>query len=236
MSQHISPSEIRGIEFNKTLSGYSKQEVEEFLGLLAQQIEGMEMTIKALQKEIDEKDEKLEHIEEEKDLVKRTLILAEKLKDDTLKSADKEAKNIIKEADISAKERVKKAKDYLSMLEHDYVNLKDKKKSFLLNFKSQITTMLELVQKEIENDYQEERKREKPSFTPSNYTLSDGEKNHDLPTSAGNIEEPSTHPTPQKEKDNNREKYTENTSGKSDIEKPKPTSKIRFQLKPNEED
>jgi len=167
MPQKISPSEIRGKEFNKTLSGYSKHEVEAFLEMLADQIEGLERTIKAQQREIEDKDNKLDNIEDQKDLLKRTLILAEKLKEDTLKSADKEAKNIIRDAEISSRERVKKAKDYLSILEHDYVNLKDKKISFLLTFKSQINTMLELIEREFEKDKEDSKRKEKPIIPSS---------------------------------------------------------------------
>ncbi|MBN2018560.1 MAG: DivIVA domain-containing protein [Candidatus Cloacimonetes bacterium] len=181
MPQNISPSEIRGKEFNKTLSGYSKQEVEEFLDLLADQIERLDGTIRAQQKEIEDRDKKLEDIEEQKEVLKRTLILAEKLKEDTLKSADKEAKNIIKDAEISAKERVKKAKDYLSILEHDYVNLKDKKKSFLLSFKSQINTILDLIESEFQKDKEDAREIEKPIIPPPDFKTHDFFKDTKLP-------------------------------------------------------
>ncbi len=228
MPQNISASEIRGKEFNKTLSGYNKQEVESFLEMLADQIEGLERKIKAQQREIEDRDKKLDNIEEQKDLLKRTLILAEQLKEDTLKSADKEAKNIIKDAEISSRERVKKAKDYLSILEHDYVNLKDKKVSFLLTFKSQINTMLELIEREFEKDKEDAKRKEKPIIPPSDYKTRDFKKEIELPPVTEKKKEV---PVEKKEKEQIKTQI-------EDKEKkiPKSKAKISFDLGPNEKD
>ncbi|MBC8383667.1 MAG: DivIVA domain-containing protein [Candidatus Cloacimonetes bacterium] len=228
MPQNISASEIRGKEFNKTFSGYNKQEVEAFLEMLADQIEGLERKIKAQQREIEDRDKKLDNIDEQKDLLKRTLILAEKLKEDTLKSADKEAKNIIKDAEITSRERVKKAKDYLSILEHDYVNLKDKKKSFLLTFKSQINTMLDLIQMEFEKDKEDAKRKEKPIIPPPDFKARDFKKEIELP------------PIAEKEKEvpieDKKEEKNESIADKNEKDQPKTKAKISFDLGPNEKD
>ncbi len=228
MQHNISPSEIRGKEFTKSFSGFSKPEVEAFLEMLADQIEGLERKIKALQKEIEDRDQKLENIEEQKDLLKRTLILAEKLKEDTLKSADKEAKNIIKDAELSSRERVKKAKDYLSILEHDYVNLKDKKKTFLLTFKSQINTMLELIQKEFEKDKDDAKKKDNPIITPPDFRTHDFKKEIKLPPVVEKKEEIA----PQDKEEDTLEKPAEDIEIKESKTKPK----ISFNLGTHEED
>lgn len=228
MPQNISASEIRGKEFNKTLSGYNKQEVEAFLEMLADQIEGLERKIKAQQREIEDRDQKLDNIEEQKDLLKRTLILAEQLKEDTLKSADKEAKNIIKDAEISSRERVKKAKDYLSILEHDYVNLKDKKKSFLLTFKSQINTMLDLIQMEFEKDKEDAKRKEKPIIPPRDSKAHNFKKEIELP------------PIPEKKEkvpvEEKKEEKIETQIEDKEKKEPKSKAKISFDLGSNEKD
>lgn len=228
MPQNISASEIRGKEFNKTLSGYNKQEVEAFLEMLADQIEGLERKIKAQQREIEDRDKKLDNIDEQKDLLKRTLILAEKLKEDTLKSADKEAKNIIKDAEISSRERVKKAKDYLSILEHDYVNLKDKKISFLLTFKSQINTMLELIEREFEKDKEDAKRKEKPIIPPPDYKTRDFKKEIELPP----VEEKKKEVAAEEKEEEKIKIQIEDKEKKE----PKRKAKISFDLGSNEKD
>ncbi len=155
----ITPTEIRGKEFSRAMSGYKKAEVNEFLEELATQTELLLAATKELEKQIQEKDKKLDDLDEQKDLLRRTLILAEKIKDETINNAKNEAENIIKDAEISSREKVKKAKDYLSILEHDFINLKEKKMQFIISFKSQLNSMLEILERNIQQEYSELKKK-----------------------------------------------------------------------------
>ena len=143
MEIHISPSEIKEKEFPSGLGGYKKSEVTIFLDEVAAQSEAMIVEIKELKNHIARQDKELEKLDEQKDLLKRTLLLAEKLKDEVLINAKREAKNIIADAEITSKQKIKKAKDFLSILEHDYINLKEQKNQFVQNFKAKINVMLE---------------------------------------------------------------------------------------------
>ncbi len=155
----ITPAEIRGKEFSRTMSGYKKAEVNELLEELATQTELLLTATKELEKQIQEKDKKLDDLDEQKDLLRRTLILAEKIKDETINNAKNEAENIIKDAEISSREKVKKAKDYLSILEHDFINLKEKKMQFIISFKSQLNSMLEILEGNIQQESSELKKK-----------------------------------------------------------------------------
>ncbi|MCD6102317.1 MAG: DivIVA domain-containing protein [Candidatus Cloacimonetes bacterium] len=159
MDTKITPAEIRGKEFSRVMSGYKKAEVNEFLEELATQTELLLATTKELEKQIQEKDKKLDDLDEQKDLLRKTLILAEKIKDETINNAKNEAENIIKDAEISSREKVKKAKDYLSILEHDFINLKEKKMQFIVNFKSQLNAMLEILERNIQQESSEPKKK-----------------------------------------------------------------------------
>ena len=159
MDIKISSTEIKGMDFSKSISGYKKSEVDTFLEDVANQIEILESEIKSLEKQIQEKDKELENLEEQKDLLRRTLVLAEKLKDETINNAKNEAQNIIKDAEISSREKVKKAKDYLSILEHDFINLKERKMQFIINFKAKLNSMLEILEKNIEQVSSENKEK-----------------------------------------------------------------------------
>jgi DivIVA domain-containing protein len=157
MDIKITPSEIRGKEFSKVLSGYKKSEVNEYLEKLATHLESLLTKIKKLEKEIQERDKKLEDLDEQKDLLRRTLVLAEKIKDETITNAKNEAENIIKDAEISSREKVKKTKDYLSILEHDYINLKEREKQFTAQLKAQLNAMLGMLEKqEVPSEFHKE--------------------------------------------------------------------------------
>lgn len=159
MDMKITPAEIRGKEFSRAMSGFKKAEVNEFLEELATQTELLLAATKKLEKQIQEKDKKLDDLDEQKDLLRRTLILAEKIKDETISNAKNEAENIIKDAEISSREKVKKAKDYLSILEHDFINIKEKKMQFIISFKSQLNSMLEILERNIQQESSELKKK-----------------------------------------------------------------------------
>ncbi len=159
MDIKISSSEIKGMEFTKSISGYKKSEVDSFLEEIANKVESLISEIKKLEKQIQEKDKELDNLEEQKDLLRRTLVLAEKLKDETINNAKNEAENIIKDAEISSREKVKKAKDYLSILEHDFINIKEKKMQFYISLKAQLNSMLEILEKNIEQEPPEPEKK-----------------------------------------------------------------------------
>jgi len=153
MDLHYSPSEIEEKDFSKSLAGYKKSEVNLFLHEVAEQTETLKKQISKLQDKIETQNKELEKVEEQKMLLQRTLVLAEKLKDETLANAKSEAENIIKDAEISSREKVQKAKDYLSILEHELINLKEKKLQFTSHLKTQLKTMLENMER-----FEEEKK------------------------------------------------------------------------------
>ncbi len=107
MEINYSPSEIKEIDFSKSISGYKKSEVNLFLQEIAEQTDTMRKKISRLQDKIESQNKQLDKIEEQKNLLKRTLVLAEKLKDETLANAKSEAENIIKDAEISSRKKSK---------------------------------------------------------------------------------------------------------------------------------
>jgi DivIVA domain-containing protein len=161
MEIQFSPAKIRSKEFTKG-RGYKREEVEDFLDKIAQQTESLVKRVAELEKELEEQGEKLKNLEGQKELVDRTLLAAEKIKDESIASAKHEAENIIKEAELAAKEEVKKAKDYLSILEHDFINMKEQRKEFIVRLKSQLKAMLDMVDMMASQD-----KETKPSQSES---------------------------------------------------------------------
>ncbi|MBM4404229.1 MAG: DivIVA domain-containing protein, partial [Candidatus Cloacimonetes bacterium] len=77
-----------------------------------------------------------------------TLVFAEKTKADIIANARKEAENIIHEAELKAKRAIQEAKQYLGVLEHQYVHLKEQKRQFLLQFRAELSTFMERIGKD----------------------------------------------------------------------------------------
>lgn len=153
------PTDIRHQEFNGTLFGYSKKEVREFLDQLAGEVEEylrkQEREIKRReQMQIDIRQEAIQantavdDLKRREELISRTLVFAEKTKADIIANARKEAENIIHEAELKAKRAIQEAKQYLSALEQQYVQIKEQKRQFLMQFRSELKTFQERIDKD----------------------------------------------------------------------------------------
>lgn len=153
------PTDIRHQEFTGTLFGYSKKEVKEFLDQLANEVEDylrkQEKEIKRReQMQVDIKQEAIqantavEDLKRREELISRTLVFAEKTKADIIANARKEAENIIHEAELKAKRAIQEAKQYLSALEQQYVQIKEQKRQFLMQFRSELKTFQERIEKD----------------------------------------------------------------------------------------
>ncbi len=90
----------------------------------------------------------VEELKRREELISRTLVFAEKTKADIIANARKEAENIIKEADLKAKRAIQEAKQYLSVLEHQYLQLKEQKRQFLIQFKVELQSFQDRISKD----------------------------------------------------------------------------------------
>ena len=153
------PLDIRHQEFSTAMFGYSKKEVRAFLDQVASEVEAFQ---KQLEKEIARQEQKQNEVKQEalqagsaveelkrrEELISRTLVFAEKTKADIIANARKEAENIIKEAELKAKRAIQEAKQYLSVLEHQYLQLKEQKRQFLMQFKVELQSFQDRINKD----------------------------------------------------------------------------------------
>ncbi len=153
------PTDIRHQEFGSSMFGYSKKEVKEFLEALASELEEYqtrqekelqrrEMMQLEVRQEAVQAGSAVEELKRREELISRTLVFAEKTKADIISNARKEAENIIHEAELKAKRAIQEAKQYLGMLEQQYIQLKEQKRQFLMQFKSELNAFQERVEKD----------------------------------------------------------------------------------------
>ncbi|NLW18309.1 MAG: DivIVA domain-containing protein [Candidatus Cloacimonetes bacterium] len=153
------PTDIRHQEFSSAMLGYSKKEVKEYLESLASQVEEyqsvQELEIQRrelmqieVRQEAAQAGTAVEELKRREELISRTLVFAEKTKADILSNARKEAENIIHEAELKAKRAIQEAKQYLGVLEQQYLHLKEEKRQFLMQFKSELNTFMDRIDKD----------------------------------------------------------------------------------------
>jgi cell division initiation protein len=155
----LNPIDVRHQEFSTTFNGYKKKEVRVFLEQIAREIEDLS---KNQEREIQKQQQVQQEVRQEaahasqavddlkrrEELISRTLVFAEKTKADIIANARKEAENIIQEAELKAKRAIQEAKQYLGVLEHQYLQIKEQKRQFLMQFKSELQTFMDRIGKD----------------------------------------------------------------------------------------
>ena len=155
----LHPIDIRHQEFSTAFNGYKKKEVKAYLEQLANEIEEINRKMeRELQKQFSAQQEvkqeavqatqAIEDLKRREELISRTLVFAEKTKADIIANARKEGENIIQEAEIKAKRAIQEAKQYLSVLEHQYIHMKEQKRQFLMQFRVELQTFMDRIGKD----------------------------------------------------------------------------------------
>jgi len=155
----LNPIDIRHQEFTSVLNGYKKKEVRAFLEQLAREIEELnrmqekeiqrqQMMQQEVRQEAVHASQAVDDLKRREELISRTFVFAEKTKADIIANARKEGENILQEADIKAKRAIQEAKQYLSMLEHQYMHLKEQKRQFLMQFRAELQTFMDRIGKD----------------------------------------------------------------------------------------
>lgn len=179
----MSPIDIRHQEFSGSMFGFSKKEVRVFLEQVATELEEFqrrqekefqrrEQMQYEVKQEAVQASSAVEDLKRREELISRTLVFAEKTKADIIANARKEAENIIHEAELKAKRAIQEAKQYLGALEHQYIHIKEQKRQFLMQFKSELQTFMDrigkdpLLTKETENLLDSEFRQIKDEINP----------------------------------------------------------------------
>ena len=155
----VNPIDVRHQEFATSFNGYNKKEVRAFLEQLANEIEELnrkqEREIQRqmhMQQEVKQEavhaSQAVDDLKRREELISRTLVFAEKTKADIIANARKESENILQEADLKAKRAIQEAKQYLGVLEHQYIHLKEQKRQFLLQFRVELQTFMDRIGKD----------------------------------------------------------------------------------------
>lgn len=147
----ISPQDILTQEFTQKVKGYDKDEVKNFLIQIAESIEFESSEKEALKKELEQNKISLNKLEKREDVLRDTLISAQKFSKEIKSNAEREVQLIIKEAEMKAEEIINHAKNRQKDLNSEIKNLKFKRKEIendLLNMLNSLKELIESYRKE----------------------------------------------------------------------------------------
>lgn len=153
----ISPHEISGKQFKKTLRGYDPMEVSRFLEMLALQFEELQKENANYSQKIVELETQLKDFRTVERAMQDTFLQAQETTGKAIEVSRKEAQLIIQEAELKASQILDKARNDLILLKEQITILKAKKDSIGSRLKMLLNSELELIKTlEVDEELQEE--------------------------------------------------------------------------------
>jgi cell division initiation protein len=156
----LAPMDIQKQKFTIKFRGYDEEEVHAFLSSIADQMEQLIKENDLLKKEVEHLKESLEEYIERENVLKNTLVSAQRASDQLRENAQKEAQILIKEAELKANKILESAQKQLMKLKEDLLQLRMKKNYFQENVLMQMEAIKQLINAQRE----EEKKDEKLSY------------------------------------------------------------------------
>jgi len=156
----LTPQDILTQQFNVKVKGYDKDEVDDFLKQVARALEREILESGKLKKDLDKARETLVKFEKKDEVLRETLISAQRFSTEIKTNAEREAELIVKGAEIKGEEIVNNAMERHKTLKEEIRNLKFKRKEI----ESDIINMLNSLKELIESYRQDDQEFEKVEY------------------------------------------------------------------------
>lgn len=141
----ITPLDLRGHRFPTRLSGYDRSEVDDFLGMVADDYEGAIREAEGLREQVAKLESRVAKLAENETVLQETLTTAQKLSEDLKQTALKESEVIIGEAEVRAEKILDAAHRRAAKLSHDIREMKALRSRLSATVRSAIETHRSLL-------------------------------------------------------------------------------------------
>ncbi|MBN1151235.1 DivIVA domain-containing protein [candidate division WOR-3 bacterium] len=142
----ITPLEIRKMEFKKSFRGFDVQEVQSFLEIVADQLEGLNRENMSIKEQLRSLEQRLDDYKSMESTLQSTLTSAQKTSEQIRKNAEQESDLIIQNAKLQAETIMEKARSQVVEITSEISALNTHK----VSIKAQIKGFLEAQLKAIE--------------------------------------------------------------------------------------
>ena len=141
----ISPLSIKKQEFNSSLRGYDKEEVEAFLEKLADDFEELQQENESIKRQLDDANLRLSEFARIEKSLQDTLLKAQDSSTKAIESTKKQTNLMIKEAEIKASQIIEKAKNYAEEIRNSVINLREEKDLIIAKLKAIVNSQARLL-------------------------------------------------------------------------------------------
>jgi len=142
----VTPLDIQQKRFHVAFRGYERSEVEAFLDVVREEMEGLVREVTELRDFHLTYDERMRDYRDREDTLKSTMITTHKLVEDLRENARKESALMVKDAEIKYQQTLERAREERLRLESEIIELRRQKHHFLEDMKKTIHMHLEMLQ------------------------------------------------------------------------------------------
>lgn len=153
----IAPQDILTQQFGVKVKGFDKEEVKSFLVQVAETLENEIQEKESLKKKMEHAHEKLAKFEKREEILRDTLVSAQKFSTEIKSNAQKESELIIKEAEMKAEDIIKNAIDRQKDLKEEIRSLKFKRREIESDLVNMLNSLKELIKSYQKEDEQFEK-------------------------------------------------------------------------------
>lgn len=142
----LTPKDIETVEFKKAALGYSPDEVNTFLDKVIFDYESLLKENTRLNERIKLLEENIQYYKDLEETIKNSVVLAEKMSEETKNTANTSAEQIIKQAQLKGSEIIQDANKKLYNIEYDVMRAKSHYDSIRAKIKLLLNTELEVLE------------------------------------------------------------------------------------------
>jgi cell division initiation protein len=142
----LTPQDILNQQFSIKMKGFGKDEVNHFLMQIAEELEHEILERGQLKNEFERFKEKVTKFEKREDVLRDTLISAQKFSHEIKMNAEREAELVIKEAEIKAESIINNAISRQREIREEIRNLKFKRSEMENDIINMLTSLKELIE------------------------------------------------------------------------------------------
>jgi cell division initiation protein len=141
----VTPLDIQQKRFHTAFRGFERTEVEAFLDVVREEMEGLVREVTELREFRDTYDERMRDYRDREDTLKSTMITTHKLAEDVKENARKESQLMLKDAEIKYQQLLDRGREEKIRLESEIIELRRQKHHFLQDLKKTIQMHLEMI-------------------------------------------------------------------------------------------
>lgn len=149
---HIRPEDVQNVSFHNAPFGYKRDEVDSYLDNLAVGVQALHREIEELKRDVAEQAERIDYYRNLEEDLKNTFVLAQQSAGDIRENAVKESEMLIKENEYKVEQILVEGQKKIDEMNEHYLHLKRKMTNHKAKMKTDLKTLLDLLEEESQGE------------------------------------------------------------------------------------